>query len=855
MQFTLNGNKNTYDGEQNLTLLAYLREIAGIISPKDGCSCQAACGCCTVEMNGKAVLSCVTKMKDVANGNVVTIEGIGDYKQRVFAEAFVEKGGCQCGFCIPGIVMRAKVLLDHNPSPTRADVVQALQMHLCRCTGYHKIVEAILYAAEALRAGREILPKEASGKIGTRHPKYQAHQVVLGQQPYLRDMKMPGMLYGALKFSDHPRAKVIEIDMSKAERMPGVKRVFIAKDIPGDRYTGLLVSDWPVIVAAGETTHYVGDVLAGVVAESENEARAAVAQIAVEYEVLEPVTDVFEAMKDSAPTLHPNGNVLEVCHMTRGDAEQTLAASVYVVHGVYETPLIEHAFLEAECCIVRPWLDPGKEGGIEVFSQSQGVYEEQRFLAKILGLPLDKVRVRQVATGGGFGGKEDLSVQGHAALFAYHLKTPVKVMLTRDESIRMHPKRHPAWMDYTLGCDKEGKLTALKAVIVGDTGAYASVGAKVLERSACHATGAYNVPVVDVVSKTVYTNNLPAGAMRGFGVPQVIFAMEGAVDELCARGGFDRWQFRYDNALKDGDMVPSGQILKSGVGVRDTLLAVKDIFAKAKHAGIACGIKNTGIGNGVPDWGKVKIEVVAGPHVIIHHGWTEMGQGVHTIAIQVLCEETGIAPDLVEVLVDTAAGAPSGMTTASRATSILGNAIIDTCKQFKQDLAGKKLDELVGKVYTGEWVCNWTTKHGTHAKEEVTHYSYSYATQVAVLDDNGKLDTFYGAHDAGRIFNPNLFESQIEGAIHMGIGYALSEELPLDKGVPKSTKMRSLGILRARDMPKMVIFGVEVPDRHGPYGAKGVGEVGLVPVAAAVANAYSLFDQKRYYKLPLKRGK
>jgi CO/xanthine dehydrogenase Mo-binding subunit len=508
--------------------------------------------------------------------------------------------------------------------------------------------------------------------------------------------------------------------------------------------------------------------------------------------------------------------------------------------------MIEHGFMEPEAAIAYPHGE-----GIEVLSQGQGIYEDRVQIAKLLGLPLEQVRVVLVPNGGGFGGKEDLSVQGHAALFAYHLQEPVKVRLTRDESILMHPKRHPIWMDYSIGCNADGKLTFCQGRFVGDTGAYASVGMKVLERSAGHATGAYTFPVTDIVSTAVYTNNLPCGAMRGFGVNQTAFALESLIDDLCEQGGFDRWQFRYDNALDDGDMTATGQIIESGAGAKATLLAVKDEFYQAKYAGIACGIKNTGIGNGMPDASQVSITIAAADKIIVNHGWTEMGQGVHTMALQTLCQETGLPPHIIEMQVDTASGQEAGMTTASRATSLVGNALIDACQTLKADLAKHSLAELVGRTYEGEWVVDWTTKPGTMADKVYTHYSYSYATQLVILDEEGYIEKITAAHDAGKIMNPTLFEGQLEGSIHMGLGYAISEDLPMEQGRPKSTRLRDCGILRAWEMPEMEIIGVEVPDPYGPYGAKGVGEIGLVPTAGAVANALYQYDKVRRYSLPM----
>lgn len=415
----------------------------------------------------------------------------------------------------------------------------------------------------------------------------------------------------------------------------------------------------------------------------------------------------------------------------------------------------------------------------------------------------------------------------------------------------MHPKRHPMTLDYEMGCDAAGRLTFVHARIVGDTGAYASVGAKVLERAAGHATGAYHVPAVDVEATAVYTHNVPCGAMRGFGANQSAFAVESLVDELCRQGGFDRWQFRWDNAITEGRMTATGQVIEGGAGLRATLEAVKEAFYAAPIAGLACGIKNTGIGNGVNDAALVRISILAPDVVLLDHGWTEMGQGVHTVAVQALCTETGIDPALVRVQVDTASGQEAGMTTASRATSLVGNATIAAAKKLAEDLKTHPLAELVGRRYEGSWICDWTTAPEAVTDAPVTHYSYSYATQLVILDDDGQIDRVIAAHDAGRIFNPTLFEGQIEGSLHMGLGYAISEDLPMEGGHFKSTRLRQCGILRAKEMPELEVIGVEVPDLYGPYGAKGVGEIGLVPTAGAVANALCQFDGVRRTKLPM----
>ena len=847
IKFNLNGSETTFDGDPGMSLLKYLRETAGIVSVKNGCSGEATCGACLVEMNAKPALSCITPMERVNGASIVTIEGFAESLRQTLGQAFVAKGAVQCGFCTPGFLSRAKILLETNPHPSRHDIIHALRFNLCRCTGYIKIIAAIELAAEHIRNHLDFKLTHP-GKVGSRQPKYDAYNKAIGNSEFIDDIRINGMLHAVLVFSDHPRAKVLKIDCSAAKRLEGVVRVFTAKDIPGERFIGVIHQDWPVMIAEDETTRYIGDVLAGVVAETEKIARKAAAVVTVDYEVLEPLTDLHVA-ELSPIKVHESGNLLSVSHIQRGeDIDAVLKSSAHVVKGTYQTQRVEHGFLETEAAIALP-LGPDR---IELYVQSQGVYEDQRQIARILGVSIDKVRVKLVPTGGAFGGKEDLTVQGHAAVFSFLLQRPVKVSLSRPESIRMHPKRHPFHMQYALGCDENGKLTGLSARIVGDTGAYASLGAEVLERAAGHATGAYYVPNVDIKSKAVYTNNIPCGAMRGFGVNQVTFAMESCIEQLCARGGFDPWQFRYDNILDIGKKTATGQILGQGVGLKETLLAVRDEYYGSKTAGLACGIKNCGIGNGVVEECDVKIEIRSEDHIVLQHGWTEMGQGVDTVAQQILCEEIDIAdPGIIEVKVSTESKARAGMTTASRATFQMGHAIIDAAKSLKKDLKTKRLAELSGKVYTGHWSCDWTTRLGDPG-DVLTHYSYGYATHLVILDDAGKVDCVVAAHDGGRIINPTLFESQIEGAVVMGLGYALSEELPMENGQLKSRRYSKMGILRIKHVPNIVVKMVEVKDPLGPYGAKGVGEIGNIPTAAAVANALYQYDQIVRYELPMK---
>ncbi len=844
IKFSINGKNIEYSGNPEQKLLSFLRKDIKLTAVKDGCSGQGACGACTVEINGKAKLACLTKISTLENAEIFTPEGFPEYVLDTIAKAFVNEGAVQCGFCTPGFISRTKVLLQENPNPSIEEVRKALKAHLCRCTGYKKIEKGILSAAEAITQGKKLELRKTDGKIGSSHPKYMAYETAIGKRNFTDDIFLNGMLFAALKFSDYPKAKILKIDTSEAENLKGVHRIFTAKDIPGTKKVGLIIRDWSVMIDEGETTHYIGDVLAGVVAENEEIARKAIELIQVEYEVFKPLTNPFEAIEGAR--VHPERpNNFDTTQFTIGDVENALKNAAYISHGNYQTQRIEHAFLEKESAVALPI-----SGGIKLYSQSQGIYEDRRQIAEILNLPEEKVHVELVPNGGGFGGKEDLSIQGHTALFAWLLQKPVKLTLTREESIRLHPKRHPVFMDITLAADKNGKLTALKLRAVGDTGAYASVGMKVLERVAGHAAGAYYIPEVDIEAKTVYTNNIPSGAMRGFGANQVAFALESCIDDICEQAGFDRWEFRYKNALSDGLSTSTGQKLY-GVGVKACLEAVKEDFYNAKYAGLACAIKNSGVGNGMIDESKVKIEIISEKHIRLHHGWTEMGQGVHNMALQTLCEETGISPDIIEVVVDSEAQIKTGMTTSSRATALVGLAVINAAKNLKEDLRSKSLSELKGKTYKGAYICDWTTKPGSDVDEQITHYSYGYAAQVCILNEKGDIEKMIAAHDAGKIMNPMLFEGQIEGGVHMGLGYALRENLPMKDGFLVHDKMRKLGVLRAHETPEIIVKGVEVKDPVGPYGAKGIGEIGLVPTAAAVANAFYCFDKKRRYKLPL----
>lgn len=848
IHFKLNGKDISQSSQNDISLLSFLRDQLQLTGSKDGCSGEGICGACTVLIDQKPRLACKTKVSQLANKQVYTIEGLEENKKQFIAEALVEKGAVQCGFCTPGIIVKAYHLLENNPHPSSKEIKSALRNHICRCTGFVKIEEGIQLASEYIENNQLPPQKTFEHYIGKSVRKYKGVETALGKRLFTDDIFLPNMKHASLLFSEHPRAKILSIDISKAKNQKGIINIFTAKDIPGNPITGLITQDWPLMIAEGETTNYIGDVLAIVIAETRDIARDARQLIDVKYEVFEPISDIHEAIKASSPQVHSNTpNILNSTIINIGEKfESSILNDDIIVDGIFNTQRIEHAFLEVESAVAKYHNDH-----LHLHSQGQGIYVDRKQIAGLLNIKEEDIRVSQVETGGGFGGKEDLTVQGHVSLAAFLLNGAVKLKLSRAESIRMHPKRHPVYMDMKLSASADGKLKSIELNAIGDTGAYASVGGKVLERVAGHASGGYYVPNVQIKALTVYTNNIPCGAMRGFGANQVAFALETLVDEICEKGKFDRWQFRYDNALREGLSTSTGQVLKKGVGIRACLNALKEDFYKNKFTGLACAIKNSGVGNGMIDESKCKIEIKSASNIVIHHGWTEMGQGAHNMALQTLCEETGLKPELIDVKVDSAWNIPTGMTTSSRATALLGQAVKDAAHKLNSAIENASLEDLVGQVFFGEFIIDWTTKPGTNAKEQITHYSYGYAAQLVIMNEEGKINEVVAAHDAGKIMNPVLFQGQIEGAVHMGLGYALKENLPMKDSQLISDKMKDLGILRIHETPKITVIGVEEKDPIGPYGAKGVGEIGLVPTAAAVANALYQFDKKRRYSLPL----
>ena len=843
---TLHVNGQEVTTTKNVNLLEFLREEMNITSVKNGCS-EGVCGACMVLVDGKASRSCLLNMAKLEGKKVMTVEGLSPREKDVFAWAFSSAGAVQCGFCMPGMVMSAKGLLDANPDPAPGEVTKGLAPNLCRCTGYVKIEKAILDSARIFKEGTAVPDgHDAPLGVGSSVERSDARGKVLGMGVYVDDMKVPGMLHGAVLRPQKARILVKGIDATEALAMPGVKAVLTAADVPGNRWQGHIIKDWPAMIAVGEETRYVGDAIALVAAETRAQAKAAAAAIKLDYEVLVPLVDPRRALDEDAPKLHAKGNLLARSVLKRGDPEKAIAEAAHVVRQKFRTPETEHAFMEPESALAIPEAD----GKLTVYTGTQSIYEDYHGIVGVLGIPEDKVKVISAYVGGGFGGKEDLIVQHHAALLAFNVGAPVKLTLDRQESIRVHPKRHAFEMDFVVAADASGRVTAVKADLLEDTGAYASLGGPVLQRACTHAAGPYKIANVEITGVGVYTNNPPGGAFRGFGVTQSCFAMESCLNLLAKEIGLTPWEIRWLNAVEPGDVLPNGQITDAGTGLKETLLAVKELCEARPDAGIACAMKNAGIGVGLRDVGRVTLRVQGGK-AVIYSSAACMGQGLASVLMQFVGRASGLSWGQIEVATpDTSNSPDSGVTTASRQTLFAGEAARLAALDLKKDLETATLDRLEGREYFGEF-SGVTDPFASDKPNPVSHVAYSYATQVVLLDKDGMLEKVVAAHDVGRAVNPMQVESQIEGGVVMGLGFALTEDFPLKDGEPQ-VKYGTLGLMKGTKIPPIEPVIVEKnPSSALAYGAKGLGEIVVIPTAPAVAGAYFNRDGQFRTELPL----
>ena len=841
-------NGTVYHSEQDKKLLRFLRDDLHLTATKDGCS-EGACGTCTVLVDGKKTKACVVSLSRLEGKEVLTVEGIDPEEMKVYEHCFAEAGAVQCGFCIPGMVISAKSLLDVNCNPTRADVKKAIQGNLCRCTGYKKIEEAILLAADFFREKRKIPKNPTTLHMNERFKRIDAAEKVNGSGIYADDIEIEGMLYAKPVFSKYPRARIERIDISKAEQHPDCVKVLTKKDVPCNKI-GHIKQDWDVMMGEGDITRYVGNVLAVVATPDKDKLEEIADLVEVEYTELDPVTDPFDALKGDAPLIHPDGNIMSRANLVRGDADEAIKNSKYVVTRKYKTSWQEHGFMEPECAVALP----EGENGILVYTTSQSVYDVQRECSTMLGVEPERVHARASLVGGGFGGKEDMTVQPYAVLMAWITKKPVKVKYSRQESLDYHVKRHPMEMEFTTACDENGRLTAMKGIIIADTGAYASLGGPVLHRACTHAAGPYNYQNIDIFGMSVYTNNCVSGAFRGFGVTQSCFATEMNINLLAEMVGIDPWEFRRRNAIKPGDVLPNGQLADPNTNMEACLDAIKETYYAHPYAGIACGFKNAGTGMGKKDIGRVLLSIENGK-IHIRTSASCMGQGIGQMVLTEICHVTDLDPALfVFETADTVRTPDSGTSTASRPTVVTGEAARRVGEKLKTALdSGKTIEELEGKEFFGEYSVK-SDPLGAIKENPISHVSYSYGAQVVIRNEEGKIEKAVSAFDVGTPVNIQSVEGQIEGGMLMGIGYGVTEKFECVDGRPKS-RFGTIGFMRAMEAPELeVILCQPAEEDKLPYslGAKGCGELCMIPTAPACAHAYYRLDGKFRNSLPLK---
>ncbi|MCC6904599.1 MAG: molybdopterin-dependent oxidoreductase [Anaerolineae bacterium] len=908
---TVNGERIEREVDPSRTLAQFLRLDLGLTGTKIGCE-EAECGICTVQVNGTPVDSCIYPLMKARNAEVVTIEGLATgEKLHPLQEAFIEQGAVQCGYCTPGLIMNAKALLERNPDPTDHDIRVALKDTFCRCTGYMAVRRAIHAAAAAQRgepmpaypAPTTVEPLEV---IGQNVDRPESVAKVTGAAKFTDDYGFPGMLYGLTLRSPHPHARVLRVDTGQAKAVPGVRAVLCHEDIPGRNIHGLVYLDWPCL--AGDKVRYVGDPVAIVAADTEEAARQALDLIEVQYEVLGTVGDPVYARTPEAPVIHEEwetGNLLKHIKVRHGDIERGFAEADVIIERTYRTPTIEHAYLEPECSIGVPAGYDAEHEKITIYVGSQIPYQDRNQVALILGVADEDVRIRGTLIGGGFGGKEDLAAQAHVALLAQATGRPVKMLYTRHESLLFHPKRHATVIRMKTGAKRDGTLVAVEAELYGDGGAYASLSDKVMTRATTHATGPYVVPNAKIDCYAMYTNNVPSGAFRGFGVTQSAFAVESNMDILAETLGIDPLELRRKNAQRVGVMTATGQTLRESAGLLETIEKVEaDVRSEdtSSHGfrwswregnrafgwGIACAYKNTGLGGGAPDKSAVEVEAFEDSTAEVRTAAADLGQGIGMVVAQVAAQELGMPYSSMRVLLcDTDLTPNGGPTTASRQTFVTGNAArmaASTLREALRSTAAEHynvppeqirfeeglmringhsvpLGEVVGVMKanglqpraTFEYMAPVTQPLGTGGD---MHFAFSYATQAALVEVDLETGAVHvhrviAGTDVGRAINPKSLQGQIEGGIVMALGNCLTEQYIIENGQPWSTLFARYKMPSIKHAPEITSHIIEHPSSDGPYGAKGVGEIPSINTTPAIANAIYHATGVRVFSIPV----
>ena len=912
INLNVNGKQYSIDAVAGETLSTLLRERLRLTGTKIGCE-EAECGACTVLVDGQPMMSCVYPAERADGKTIVTIEGLAqrvheEMKLHPLQEAFVEHGAVQCGFCIPGQIMTAYALLKRNPNPNSEDIRFALKDTLCRCAGYPSIENAIIAAAEALRTGEPVqkpthIPNSIHEHktVGHKHLRPEAVEKVTGDAIYTDDLKFDGMLYAKAKRAMIPHGFLKKLDVSKAKALPGVVSVLTAADVPAEKNHGLVIFDWPVMVGVGERVRYVGDALAIVAAETLEIADQALALIETEFDLQPVITNPVMARQDGVPQIHEKGNLLKHIKVRKGDMDQGFAEADIVLEHTFHTPATDHAFIEPECSIAVPLPD----GRMEIYVGSQIPYQDRTQVARVMGWPEERVRIVGQLMGGGFGGKEDVMGQIHTAMLANVTQRPVKLLFDRRESLLVHPKRHATQIRVKIGAKKNGRLVAAETELYGDTGAYASLGEKVMTRATTHSAGPYDIPHVRADCYAMYTNNPPAGAFRGFGVTQSAFAVESMMDKLAEELNLDPVELRRMNALHVGSITNTGQELKESVGLVECIDRVDAEMRKhnshpftprvdsanpnlVRAWGFASAYKNTGLGGGAPDISGADVELYEDGTFQVRSSAAELGQGLVTVMRLVVSEELAVAPEKVRVLVmDTDLTPNGGPTTASRQTFVTGNASRYAAKTLRDQITASMAEKFdvrpeqirfedgivhvnghslsyadVYKEMKGmgqqprvryEYEAPKTQPLGTGGD---MHFAFSFGVQAAEVEVNKltgevKVLKVISANDVGFAVNPLGLQGQVEGGVMMGLGNCLTEEFIVENGNVVTDQLARYRVPGIMLTPEITAIIVEHPIASGPYGAKGVGEISSIPTTPAITNAIYNAVKVRFDKLPV----
>ncbi|HJW91457.1 MAG TPA: molybdopterin cofactor-binding domain-containing protein [Anaerolineales bacterium] len=929
MELTVNGKKINLEPRPGEMLSDLLRERLGLTGTKIGCN-EAECGACTVLVNGEPVLSCNYPAQRATGKTVMTIEGLAQSSSQLpdgspgenlhgngkdgtpvdlhpLQEAFALHGAVQCGFCIPGQIMTAYALMEHHPNPSESEIRKTLKDTLCRCGGYPSIIRAIQAAAQSMQTKQPLeVPRLTSSApletIGTAQVRPDAIDKVTGKALFSDDISFPEMLSARVKRAGVPHAIVKRIEVEKARQMPGVLAVLTAEDIPGEHNHGIVIHDWPSLVGVGERVRTVGDALALVAAETREQATQALELIEVEFEALPVVSDPVQARHPDAPQLHPDGNLLKHIKVRKGDLEQGFSEADLILEHTFRTAITEHAFIEPECSIAR--VNP--EGRMEVYVGSQIPYADRSQIASALDWPVERVRVIGMMIGGGFGGKEDIAGQIHAALLARATGRPVKLLFDRHESLLVHPKRHATQIRVKIGARRDGKLLAVETELYGDTGAYASLGEKVMTRATTHSAGPYEVPHVRADCYAMYTNNPPAGAFRGFGVTQSCFAVESMMDMLAEHLGLDAFEIRRLNALRVGSRTNTGQLLRESVGLLECIeLMEAELRLKAgdqpfsarqipeaphrvRAWGIAAGYKNTGLGGGAPDKAAAEVELCPDGLLEVRTSSAEIGQGLVTVLQMIVAEEFDLPPASVRVLLsDTDLTPDGGPTTASRQTFVSGNAARGAAQVLRQAIVAtlaEKFDHPPDQIRFVEGLAQanghklplqdvlaamqaegrqpralyeyWAPTTQPLGEEGDMHFAFSFGAQAAEVEVNtltGEVSVLQiiSANDVGRAINPLGLQGQVEGGVVMGVGNALTEHFIVEEGRIVTDRLARYRMPNILHTPEIISIVVEHQAEEGPFGAKGVGELSSIPTSPAITNAIYNAVGVRVDRLPV----